>query len=134
MQVGVECCQEDPAASVEEEPSAQPEWEGTSDRQGVGPGYNDVLPLKGLTISITGSCRRGGFDKRDLFRRAVEAKGGQFKDSVTKATDWLVEGVRAGKNKLADAARLGVKVLTEEEYHDEVERLTHKKQGYEVGD
>jgi NAD-dependent DNA ligase len=64
----------------------------------------------------------------------VECRGGRFRDGVTKATNWLVVGDDAGKKKLADAERLGVKVLTEQQYYDEVDRLTHKKQGYEVGD
>jgi BRCT domain type II-containing protein len=57
-------------------------------------------------------------------------RGGEFHKTLKKSTSWLLVGERPGANKLAAAAKWGTKVLSEEEFFLEIERLTLQKQGY----
>ena len=66
-------------------------------------------PLEGLTFVLTGSLSapRGDFKKR------IESAGGKVVGTVSKNTDYLVAGEKAG-SKLKKALDLGVEVLDEE--------------------
>jgi DNA ligase (NAD+) len=48
-------------------------------------------------------------------QEAVKERGGRVADSVSAATSYLVAGPGGG-NKLERARRLGVRVITEEEF------------------
>jgi NAD-dependent DNA ligase len=60
----------------------------------------------------------------------VRHRGGEFHSSVKRTTSWLLVGDKPGQSKLAAAAKWGTKVLTEEQFFEELEKLTLQKQGY----
>ncbi len=66
-------------------------------------------PLAGKTVVVTGSLE--SFDRKSA-EAAVRAAGGKAAASVSRKTDYLVAGEKAG-SKLAKAQELGVKVLDE---------------------
>lgn len=49
--------------------------------------------------------------KRNEFSKILELLGASIKDSVSSSVDYLVVGFASGGKKLADAMRLGVKVI-----------------------
>lgn len=70
------------------------------------------LPLAGKTLVVTGTLENY---TREEAAAAIEAAGGRATSSVSKSTDFLVAGAKAG-SKLTKAEKLGVPVLTEEEF------------------
>jgi DNA ligase (NAD+) len=68
--------------------------------------------IAGKTIVVTGTLAKFG---RDEIEELIRTMGGKATGSVTKKTDFVVAGEKAG-SKLAKAEELGVKVLTEEEF------------------
>ncbi|QHX36364.1 NAD-dependent DNA ligase LigA [Spiroplasma sp. BIUS-1] len=70
---------------------------------------NDKITLKSFVITGTLSKPRNHF--RDL----LEEYGAKVIDTVSKKTDFLLAGKEAG-SKLEKAEKLGVKILTEEEF------------------
>ena len=57
------------------------------------------------------------FANRDALKADIEAKGGKLVNSVTSKTDYLITNTPdSGTAKNRDAQRLGVKIITEEEY------------------
>jgi DNA ligase (NAD+) len=68
----------------------------------------------GRTFVFTGTMNRF---TRDEAKRLVENEGGHAAGSVSGKTDYLVAGTEAG-SKLDKARVLGVKILTEDEFHD----------------
>lgn len=70
----------------------------------------DLPSLEGLTIVVTGSLE--AFDRTQA-KEAIEERGGKASGSVSKNTDYLVAGEKAG-SKLTKARDLGVTVLDEE--------------------
>lgn len=69
-------------------------------------------PLSGKTLVVTGTLQQY---KRDEIKALIEAHGGRAASTVSKKTDFLVAGEKAG-SKLEKAKKLGVMVLTEEEF------------------
>lgn len=83
---------------------------------GVSPTEEAVVrqngPLTGKTLVITGTLERmSRKEAEDL----VERLGGRAAGSVSKKTDYLVAGPAAG-SKLDKAQKLGVRILTEDEF------------------
>lgn len=77
-------------------------------------------PLSGLSIVITGSLHQ--FENRKAFQNFVEEKGGSLRSSVSKGTDYLVNNDALSKSsKNLQAAKLGIPVLTEEDFLKMVE-------------
>ncbi len=72
----------------------------------------------GKTFVFTGSLTRFS---RDEAKRLAENEGGHAAGSVSKKTDFVVAGAEAG-SKLDKARALGVKVISEEEFLEMVER------------
>ena len=67
--------------------------------------------LAGKIIVITGTLPTMS---RDEAKKLITAHGGKASSSVSKKTDYLLCGADAG-SKLAEAQRLGTKIITEEE-------------------
>lgn len=68
--------------------------------------------LAGLSFVFTGKLEHFN---RDSAREMVESLGGTSANSISKKTDYLVAGPGAG-SKMEKATKLGVNVLTEEEF------------------
>lgn len=75
------------------------------------------LPLEGKTLVVTGTLVHF---KRDEIKKLIESLGGRASGSVSKNTDYLVAGEKAG-SKLDKANQLGVEVLTEEQFRELIE-------------
>lgn len=69
-------------------------------------------PLSGKTVVVTGSLLRF---TRDSIKDFITEHGGKPTDSVSKKTDYVVAGDKAG-SKLEKAEKLGVKILSEDEF------------------
>ena len=69
--------------------------------------------INGKTFVITGTLSR----PRDEIKEEIEGLGGNVTGSVTKKTDYVIVGEKAG-SKLTKANELGISVLTEEEYNN----------------
>ncbi len=73
-------------------------------------GEDAPQPLAGLTFVITGTLPSMS---RDEAKALIEANGGKVTGSVSKKTNYLLAGEKAG-SKLAKAEKLGVQVLDED--------------------
>jgi DNA ligase (NAD+) len=75
-------------------------------------------PLTGKTFVLT-----GGLDSmtRDEARKVIETLGGRVSSSVSKKTDFVIAGKDPG-SKYADARRLGVQTLSEDEFKKMIEK------------
>ena len=71
------------------------------------------LPLAGKTVVVTGTFEK---KSRDQMHDLIRANGGKPTDSVSRSTDYLVEGKEAGSTKLKKARELDVRVLSEQEF------------------
>lgn len=79
------------------------------------PGDPAALPkggLAGKTLVVTGTLAR---HTREEMHTIIQQHGGRAASSVSQKTDYLVAGEKAG-SKLAKAQKLGVTVLTEDEF------------------
>jgi DNA ligase (NAD+) len=73
--------------------------------------------IAGKTFVLTGTLTV----PRETVAERIRAAGGKVAGSVSKKTDYVVAGENAG-SKLADAQRLGVKILTETEFAELAEK------------
>jgi DNA ligase (NAD+) len=78
---------------------------------GAGPGT-----LDGLKFVITGTLAKG----RAEIANMITAAGGKVSNSISKNTDYLVAGDKAG-SKLEKALQLGIRVLVEDELNGMLE-------------
>jgi DNA ligase (NAD+) len=69
-------------------------------------------PLSGKTLVVTGTLEKYS---REEIEALIEQHGGRAGSSVSKKTDYLVAGEKAG-SKLDKARKLGVPVLSESEF------------------
>jgi DNA ligase (NAD+) len=83
----------------------------TEDRK-PGPARAGGTDLTGKTFVVTGTLERYS---REEVERLIKDLGGKATGSVSKNTDYLIAGEKAG-SKLAKARSLGVPVLTEAEF------------------
>ena len=72
----------------------------------------EAAPLAGYTFVITGTLSRRS---RDEAKAEVEERGGRVSGSVSKKTNYLVAGEKAG-SKLTKAESLGIPVLDEDAF------------------
>lgn len=70
--------------------------------------------LEGKTIVVTGTLKHY---KRDEIKKLIKELGGRASGSISKNTDFLVAGEKAG-SKLNKAKDLGVEVLTEDAFRE----------------
>lgn len=82
---------------------------------GVNPVYiqQQEGKLTGDNFVITGVLDSMG---RDKTAEEIRLCGGTFQTAINKNTTYLVVGENTGKTKLEKANRLGVKILTEEQF------------------
>lgn len=69
--------------------------------------------LKGLTMVISGTFSR---HSRDEYKAMIEQHGGKNSGSVSGKTDYILAGDNMGPAKLEKAAKLGVKIINEDEF------------------
>ena len=74
-----------------------------------------INPFKDKTLVLTGSMS----ESRTIIKEMLEELGAKVSGSVSKSTDYLIYGDKAG-SKLTKAEQLGVKTLTEEAMRDMV--------------
>jgi DNA ligase (NAD+) len=70
-------------------------------------------PLHGQSFVITGGLEH--FESRDDAAAKIRALGGTFQSSVGKDTTYLVVGKNVGASKLAKAAKLGTRQISEDD-------------------
>lgn len=107
----------DPAEAAAAAPGAAGA-EGAAGASSSDGGAVDPELLAGLTIVVTGSLEN--FDRTGA-KEAIEARGGKSTGSVSKNTNFLVAGEKAG-SKLTKAHDLGVRVLDESEFQTLLEQ------------
>lgn len=69
--------------------------------------------LSGLTIVVSGTFSHFS---RDEIKAHIEDHGGRVASSVSSKTSYLLAGEKTGPEKLRKAEKLGIPLLTEEEY------------------
>ena len=69
--------------------------------------------LKGLSIVISGVFK---YHSRDEYKTMIEQNGGKNVGSVSGATSFILAGENMGPAKLEKAEKLGVKIVSEEEF------------------
>ena len=74
--------------------------------------------LKGMTIVISGNFSIS----RDEMKALIVANGGKSSGSISGKTTYLLAGEKAGPEKLKKAESLGVKVISETEFREEILR------------
>ena len=72
--------------------------------------------LKGMTIVISGNFSIS----RDQMKALIAAHGGKNSGSISGKTAFLLAGEKAGPEKLKKAESLGVRVITEKEFMEEI--------------
>jgi DNA ligase (NAD+) len=83
----------------------------TAEKRAAAVGAGDGK-LAGKTLVVTGSLARY---KREEIEELITRHGGKPSSSVSKNTDYLVAGEKAG-SKLEKAQKLGVKVISEDDF------------------
>lgn len=74
---------------------------------------NRTEKLKGLTIVISGTFSK---HSRDEYKAMIEQHGGKNSGSVSGKTHYILAGENMGPAKLEKAAKLGVKIINEDEF------------------
>lgn len=69
--------------------------------------------LQGMTIMITGTYSI----PRDTMKLYIEAHGGKVGTNVTSSTTYLLAGDKAGDAKLKKAEKLGIPIISEDEFY-----------------
>lgn len=69
--------------------------------------------LKGLSIVISGTFAK---HSREEYKAMIEQHGGKNSGSVSGKTDYILAGDNMGPAKLEKAAKLGVKIINEDEF------------------
>lgn len=74
--------------------------------------------LQGLTIVISGTFSK---HSRDEYKAMIEQHGGKNSGSVSSKTHYILAGENMGPAKLEKAAKLGVKIINEDEFLNMIE-------------
>ncbi|MEO5571268.1 MAG: NAD-dependent DNA ligase LigA [Bacteroidia bacterium] len=75
--------------------------------------------LKGMTIVATGTLKNY---KRDEIKEVIEQNGGKAASSVSSKTSFVLAGEEPGESKIAKAKELKVKIISEEEFINLINR------------
>ena len=70
-------------------------------------------PISGMKLIFTGKMV---FGSRDEMKKNALTLGAQVQSSVSGKTDLLICGEKVGPSKLAKAKKLGIRVMSEEDY------------------
>ena len=73
--------------------------------------------LSGKNFAITGTLKTMA---REKAAEKIEELGGKFQKTISKTTDFLVIGEKVGKTKISKAEKLGVKVMSEDNFLKEI--------------
>lgn len=73
--------------------------------------------LSGKNFVITGTLKEMS---REQAAEKIEMLGGKFQKTISKTTDFLVIGEKVGKTKILKAEKLGVKVMSEDNFLKEI--------------
>jgi DNA ligase (NAD+) len=71
--------------------------------------------LKGKSFVVSGVFSH--YERKEL-KELIEALGGDVKSALSSKTTYLLAGEKAGPSKLSKAEKLGVKILSEEEFRE----------------
>jgi len=66
---------------------------------------------------------------RETMKQYIEAHGGKVGSSVTGNTSYLVAGEKAGDAKLKKAEKLGIPVISEEDFY----KIAASEKGADIG-
>jgi len=69
--------------------------------------------LNGLTIVISGTFSK---HSRDEYKALIEINGGKNSGSISSKTNYLLAGENMGPAKLEKATKLGIKIISEDEF------------------
>ena len=75
--------------------------------------------LNGKSFVITGTLT--GISREEMAKK-IENLGGKFQKTVSKATDFLLIGEKVGASKIAKAEKLGVKVISQSEFEEMIDK------------
>ena len=92
---------------------------------GINPEYNEVVlgeTFKGAKVVLTGTLQKY---KRSQAQKIIESLGGEVSGSVSKLTTMVLAGEEAG-SKLDKAIKLGIKIISEEEFDGMLGDLAQK--------
>ena len=78
-------------------------------------GAGNTELLKGQSIVVSGVF---SLHSRDEYKAMIENNGGKNVGSVSKSTSFILAGDNMGPSKLEKAQKLGVRIVTEEEFLD----------------
>ena len=78
--------------------------------------------LAGKTVMITGNFSVS----REEMKKYIESHAGKVGSSVSGNTAYLVAGEKSGSSKLQKAQKLGIPVVSEDEFYKIVETEQHK--------
>ena len=78
-------------------------------------GAGNTELLKGQSIVVSGVF---SLHSRDEYKTMIENNGGKNVGSVSKSTSFILAGDNMGPSKLEKAQKLGVRIVTEEEFLD----------------
>lgn len=84
--------------------------------------------LKGKTIVISGVFYH---HSRDEYKAMIEQHGGKNTGSISAKTSFILAGDNMGPSKLEKAQKLGVQILSEEEFLDLLDKDSASKEGNE---
>jgi DNA ligase (NAD+) len=79
--------------------------------------------LAGKTVVVTGTLQNFS---RDSIKELIHKEGGKPAGSVSKQTDFVVAGEKAG-SKLDKAKELGIRVLSEIEFSEMLDELRRRE-------
>lgn len=88
-------------------------------------GNSDVL--KGKSFVVSGVFSR--FKNRDDLKELIEKNGGKVSGSVSSKTDFILAGDQMGPSKLEKALKLGVRIISEDDFAEMLSSGTLPEKG-----